>query len=243
HAGRVADGPQVAARVGVVDHQVGGAALDQSAEAEPGPAPPGRGGEYLGGRDAGPLGEQDHLLGHVAVVDAAARVGTDVDRYAGLEGGADHVGEPGPQGPHVRGVPREAFLGPVGDPVERLDVDHGGDQRGALRGHPVDQVGGQPGAVFDRVDPGGDQGGDAGLVEGVGGDAYAGGVGGLDRGPYGGGVPGRAQVAGLAVDPVADQLHPAVAGLGLGGHLGGHGRGGDLDADVRQVPAGRGDVP
>ncbi len=57
------------------------------------------------------------------------------------------------------------------------------------------------------------------------------------------GVPGRGQVADVPVDPVADQLHPAVAGGGLlGDRAGGTSGAGYLDADVAQVAPRRRDV-
>ena len=57
------------------------------------------------------------------------------------------------------------------------------------------------------------------------------------------GRPARREVAGVAVDPVADQLDPAVAGAGLEPHLLDELLGLDLPGEVADVAAGPGDVP
>ena len=57
------------------------------------------------------------------------------------------------------------------------------------------------------------------------------------------GRPARREVAGVAVDPVADQLDPAVAGAGLEPHLVDELLGLDLPGEVADVAAGAGDVP
>ncbi len=84
--------------------------------------------------------------------------------------------------------------------------------------HQLDRVVGQPGAVLDAVDARVDQTGQRVLAEHVRGDPRTVGVRGVDRllehlvGPQ------RRQVADVAVDPVADQLDPAVAPARLLGH-------------------------
>ncbi len=67
-------------------------------------------------------------------------------------------------------------------------------------------------------------------------------VGPVDRGGEHVVRPQRGQVAGVAVDPVADQLHPAVAEPGLLLHRGHQAGRLDLDADVTQVALRPGDV-
>ena len=57
------------------------------------------------------------------------------------------------------------------------------------------------------------------------------------------GRPARREVAGVAVDPVADQLDPAVAGAGLEPHLLDELLGLDLPGEVADVAPGAGDVP
>ncbi len=84
--------------------------------------------------------------------------------------------------------------------------------------HQLDGVVGQPGAVLDAVDAGVDQPGQRVLAEHVRGDAGAVGVGGVDRLLEDLVGPQRRQVADIAVDPVADQLDPAVAPARLLGH-------------------------
>ena len=83
-----------------------------------------------------------------------------------------------------------------------------------------DGVVGQPGAVLDAVDAGGEQPGQGVLAEHVGGDPGAAGM--RDRDRLGQHVvrPERREIADGPVDPVADDLDPAVAVLQLPGHLG-----------------------
>ena len=77
--------------------------------------------------------------------------------------------------------------------------------------HHVDGVVGQPGAVLDAIDAGRDQPGQRVLAEHVRGDAGAVGVRGVDRRLEDVVGPQRRQITDVAVDPVADQLDPAVA--------------------------------
>jgi hypothetical protein len=65
--------------------------------------------------------------------------------------------------------------------------------------------------VLDGVDPGVDEVGQRLLAEGVHGHPGPGGVGPLDGRPEGVARPQRGEVALRAVDPVADELDPAVA--------------------------------
>ena len=79
------------------------------------------------------------------------------------------------------------------------------------RGHRGDDVVGQAGAVLDAVDAGGDQLGHRLLAEAVRGHPRAELVRAGDRRGRDVGGPARREVAGVAVDPVADELDPAVA--------------------------------
>ena len=96
-------------------------------------------------------------------------------------------------------------------PGKVLDVDQRRHQRGAVLDHQLDGVVGQPGAVLDAVDAGLDQPGQCVLAEHVSRDAGAVRVGGVDRRLEHVVGPQRRQIADVAVDPVADELHPAVA--------------------------------
>jgi hypothetical protein len=84
--------------------------------------------------------------------------------------------------------------------------------------HQLDGVVGEPGAVFDAVDSRRDQSGQRVLAEDVRGDSRTVGVGGVDRCGQHVVGPQRRQIAYAAVDPVADQLDPAVTALRLQGH-------------------------
>ena len=209
----------------------------RGSRASPGPARSRRASTSGGGHAGRSCSSQD-LLGGQAVVDAAAGVGADVDRHARPRT------RPGPppgsrsrRATHVVGVPGELVPRLLGDVPERPDVDHRGDQRGAPPGHLVDQVAGDrpvpcstestPARDHDRHAPprrtcAPRPGHPAACAAATAAAIVA-------------GVPGRRQVADGPVDPVADQLHPAVAGRGLRGHGGGHLGAVDLDADVAQV--------
>ena len=143
---------------------------------------------------------------------------------------------------HVRGVRREA-RGPIGDGRERVNVDERGDEGRTAFGHDADQLVGQPGAVLDAVDPGVEQVGQGLLGEGVDRDPCACDVRPLDRRPQRIRRPQRRQVADLPIDPVADELDPAIASLGL--DLGGRGQlvRLDLEPDSGQVAPGTGEMP
>ncbi len=105
------------------------------------------------------------------------------------------------------------------------------------------QVLGQPGAVLDRVQPGGDQPGQRVLAEDVRGDPRAELVRPRDRRGQDVVRPARGEVADRAVDPVRGDLDPAVAERGLPFDLCHQLLGLDLDAEVADVATGAGDVP
>ena len=106
-----------------------------------------------------------------------------------------------------------------------------------------DRVRGKPAGVLDAVDAGRDQVRQAVLAEAVRGDPGALLVRGGHRRDEDVGRPAGRQVAGVAVDPVAHQLDPAVAGPGLGADLLDQLLGLDLVRVVADVAAGAGDVP
>ena len=109
------------------------------------------------------------------------------------------------------------------------------------RGHLGDQVVGEPGAVLDAVDAGADQAGQRVGAEDVRGDPGAGRVRGVDRRDQHVVGPQRGEVADAAVDPVADQLDPAVARRGLLGHdVGQQRRVVQLDGEPGDVALGPG---
>ncbi len=90
---------------------------------------------------------------------------------------------------------------------------------------------------------GGEQVGQALLAEAVRGHLGAGLVRGGDRLDQHVRRPAGREVAGVAVDPVADELDPAVAAGGLPAHLGDEVLRLDLGAEAAQVAPGPGDVP
>ena len=96
--------------------------------------------------------------------------------------------------------------------------------------------------MLDAVDARLDQRGQHRLAEAVGGDAGAVLVRGRDRGGERLVGEGRRQVARLARDPVADELHPAVARLRLLGDVGRQVGGLDLVGVVADVAAGAREV-
>ena len=129
-------------------------------------------------------------------------------------------------------------------PGKVLDVDQRGHQRGAVLDHQLDGVVGEPGAVLDAVDAGVDQSGQRVLAEDVRGDPGAVVVRCVDRLLEHVVGPQRRQVADLPVDPVADQLDPAVAAAGLFGDGVGQLRFVlQLDGEPARVPFRPGEVP
>ena len=111
--------------------------------------------------------------------------------------------------------------GGVGDTGKVLDVDQCRHQRGAVFQHQRDGVVGDAGAVLDAVDAGVDQARQRVFAEDVRGDAGAVGVRGVDGCLQDVIGPQRCKVADPTVDPVTDQLHPAVTPAGLLGDRGG----------------------
>ncbi len=101
----------------------------------------------------------------------------------------------------------------------------------------------QPAGVLDAVGPRGGEVVEALLPEAVGRHPGALLVGGRDRLGEDVGRPARGEVTGVAVDPVADELDPAVAGPGLGTHLVDEAVGLHLPGEAADVAPGAGDVP
>ena len=145
------------------------------------------------------------------MAERAAGVGARVERDPGLPGGADALPGVLVQVAHVCRVRRELRLALLGPQREVLDVDQRRDDGDAALRNVVEQVGGEPGAVLDRVDAGRDQPGQRVLAEDVGGDPRAEFVRPPDRLLERAVGPERGQIAGRPVDPVADDLDPAVA--------------------------------
>jgi hypothetical protein len=97
--------------------------------------------------------------------------------------------------------------------------------------------------VLNAVDARADEVGQGVGAEGVRGDPGTLGVGGRDRRDERAPGPFRREIPDTPVDPVADELHPAVPAPGLEGHLGREIRRLDLHRQVGDVPTGGGDVP
>src|SRR5690606_41694296 len=110
-------------------------------------------------------------------------------------------------------------------------------------GEQRDGLVGQAGGVLDAVDPGLDQVPQGVLGEAVGGDPGAQAVGLGDGRLDGAARPAGGQVAQVAVDPVADQLDPAVPAPGLLGDVRHQVLRLDLPGVAADVAAGAGDVP
>src|SRR6476469_4341380 len=240
--GRLPERVQVHAGVLVVGDDVGRGALLDPPVAQPGAGRPGGGADgVLGGHTH--LVERDDLVDDAAVCDAAAGVRAGVPRDARRQDVGDGLPDAAVQVEHVSRVDRVLRRG-LREARERLDVDQRRDQRGAVGGHQLDRVGREPGAVLDAVDAGGDEARQRLLAEHVRGDPGAGLVGDLDRLGQHVVRPQRREVALVAVDPVADQLDPAVACGGLFRDHGGQQlRRPHLLADVADVPLGSRDVP
>ena len=115
----------------------------------------------------------------------------------------------------MRGVRGELGLTRVGVVREVLQLLDGRDQRDVPADHGVDQILRQTRAVLDAVDPGVEQVRKRGLTEDVCGHPGTVLVSCGDRRLQGVGRPARREVGGVAVDPVADELDPAVAALGF----------------------------
>ena len=116
---------------------------------------------------------------------------------------------------------RRVLVGACGDLGKVVHLDHGGYQSDRLLDECIDLIRVQAGAVFDAVDAGGDEVIERVTAEHVRGDPRTGVVRGGDRRVELGAGPQRREIAYLAVDPVADELHPPVTRGGLACHLGG----------------------
>ncbi len=195
-----------------------------------------------GGRYAG-LDQLGDLLADQPVGQRAARVRADVHRHARVVRRAHGLVPPLVQPSHMGGPARELPLAAVGELREEGDVDERGHDRDPALREQRDRLLRQPGGVLDAVDAGLDQRRQGLLGEAVRGDARAEpvrlGDGGLDLAAR----PAGRQVAGLAVDPVTDELDPAVAVAGLPRHVGHEVLRLDLMRVVADVAAGTGDVP
>ncbi len=126
---------------------------------------------------------------------------------------------------------------------EVVELHHRRHQRGPPLDHGVDEVGGQAGAVLDAVDARLDELGQDRGAEAVRGDAGAVLVGGRDGLGERLRRERRGEVALVAGDPVADQLHPAVATLRLAGDVRRELGRLDLVGVVADVALGPRDVP
>src|SRR5699024_4114629 len=126
--------------------------------------------------------------------------------------------------------------------LELVDVDQRGDHRDPGLSSAGDRLVGEPGGVFEAVEPGVQRERERGLVEGVDGDAGPGGMGGVGSGGEVLRLPAGGEVADAAVDPVHHQLHPAVASPSLPGHGAGELLGFDLVRVAAQVATGTGQV-
>jgi hypothetical protein len=213
---RTVDDRRTRARVVGVAHQIGRGAVRHTRPAQPLARGPARRAQRLGRAHADAL-ERVDLVADPAVGDHAARVGAREDRDTRLA----RRTEPGPAGrveiSHVFGVGR-VFRCAVGDSGKILDVDQRRNQGGAMLDHQIDGVVGQPGAMFDAVDSRLDQPRQCVLTEHVRRHPRTDAVCRVDRRLQDVVGPQRGQVTDLAVDPVTDQLDPAVAAPRLFDH-------------------------
>ena len=146
----------------------------------------------------------------------AAGIAAGIDGHTGLASHTDPVPAPGIKITHVRGVHRVSRCR-SGEFGEILDVDQCGHQRGAALGHHGNSVLGQSGAVFDAVDAGCDQARQCILAKHMRGHPGTLGMGGGDGGDKNIIGPQGRKVPRGAVDPIADEFHPAVTAPGLFG--------------------------
>src|SRR5690625_1005188 len=235
------DGDVLAGVLGI-DDDVGRRTLGHARGPEDPARPPARGGDDVvdGHAGADHLGE---LRGQGAVRDGAAGVGAHEQRHAGLVEGPDLGVAALVHGTHPRGVRRELRTRLLGEVGEVAHLEQRGGHRDLPAGGLGDVVGRHPGAVLDAVDAGVEEVVHGLAGEGVRGDPRAVLVGGGDARGEDVGRPQRAQVPRGAVDPVRDDLHPAVAEPGLLGH--GLGQPADvveLTPEVAQVALGPGEV-
>src|SRR5450631_740164 len=157
--------------------------------------------------------------------------------------GRDGLVTAGMQVCQVRCVGRVLVLGTGGNGGEAVDVHQGRNDRDPLCGKRVDGVGHKPGGVLDTVDAGRGE-----ITQGLLTEAVSGHPGTLlvrGRDGWGQGVtrPAGAEVSGVPVDPVADQLDPAVTGAGLPSDVAGQVLWLDLMGVVADVASRSGNVP
>ena len=149
------------------------------------------------------------------MLDGAAGVGSGINRHSGIPGLGNRFTTVSMEVTHVSGIFRELAVRLSGDGRKGLNVDQGRDESDPALSHSGDRLVGEPGAVLDTVD--------AGVHE-------------LRRGFFGKAVrsdastklmstsygslgdicgPQRSEIPLTAVNPVADELDPAVTRSGL----------------------------
>ena len=231
----------VLARVGGDDEQVRRGTVLEPGDAEEAARRPGRRLEDLGGGEPGGV-ELVELVVDDAVAEHSPGIGADQQLHPGVVGIAGAVVAAGAQAAHVRGVGGELLLALGGVGLELVDIHQGGHHRDARLGDTADRLVGQARGVLEAVEARVEDEREGLLVEGVGGDAGTRGVGGVGRGDEVLRLPARCQIADAAVDPVADELDPAVTAAGLTGDGGGQVLGLELVGIADQVAAGAGKV-
>ncbi len=148
---------KVAYGVGVIHHEVGGRSLVEAIRpAQPVSCPPGCGAEGIDGRQA--VRRQFlHLGGDQPVGQYSPGVGARIDRNSRFVRCSYRVLSTREQRAHMGGVRRELLLPCRGVLREVLQLLDGGDKGDSVRGHEIDEVGRETGAVLDAVDTGGQQ--------------------------------------------------------------------------------------
>src|SRR5215203_1415677 len=156
HVSGRAQHAEINSRVSVEHDKVGWHALVEGVRlAEPSPsAPRARAKRIVGGAE---LRERGDLSTDQPVRQVATRVGTGVDRYAGLPSRSKSLQAARVQGPDVLGVSRELVLSRSGVGLEIVELHHRGHQGDLSVSH--ERNGGivNSGAVLDSVDAGGHQ--------------------------------------------------------------------------------------
>ena len=174
--------------------------------------------------------------------DGAAGVSTCVDRNSGIDSLADGFHPVSMQMTHVGCVGGELGVGLGCDGREGLNVDQGRDESDPTLGHGGDGLVSQSGAVLDAVDACVDELGRSLLGEAVGRDTGAEFMSTIDCFLRDVSRPQRCQVPLSTVDPVTDELDPAVTCSSLTIHLGDEVFRGDLGCVVADVALGTSDV-
>src|SRR5665647_327747 len=204
----------VGTRIRLVDNEISAGTLDQTWFAEPRSGTPARGGQNRGGGQAR-LDELGGLPGNQAMRKGATSIGAQIDGHARVMCCRDSLIAARVQVSHVRRVSRESALGASSDRRERVDVHQSRNDRNPLCGKGVDGVWRQPGGVLDAVDTRGCKVAKGLLAEAVGRHPGTLLVRGGDRGDQRLPRPAGAEVTGVPIDPVADQLDPAVTATRL----------------------------